>query len=127
VAAREVAADVPELLQVMSLRALGGLHAERSVAALTAAAGLVVGVLHRVRQVEEGLRVLQRPRQQRLVQAVIGNDREPEALERGAKVAREARRSPRGSGSSTRGHCRGEGRRGDQSGTLCVGVEVNGG
>jgi hypothetical protein len=56
----KVAADVPELLQVVGLAPLCGLDPERGVAALPAAAGLVVGALDRVRQGEEGLRVRQR-------------------------------------------------------------------
>src|SRR5690606_16761055 len=50
---RDLAADVPELLQVEVLAALGGLHPERGVAAGAAAAGHVVPLLHLLREGEE--------------------------------------------------------------------------
>ncbi len=53
--ARDFAADVPELLQVRVFRVLGGLDAERRVAARAAGARLVVFHLDVFRQREEGL------------------------------------------------------------------------
>src|SRR5690606_267404 len=53
--ARDLAADVPELLEVGILRALRRLHAERRVAARAAAAGHVVPLLRFFRQREQRL------------------------------------------------------------------------
>jgi len=53
--ARDLAADMPELLQVRMLRILGRLDAERRVAARATGAGLVILALDLGRQREEAL------------------------------------------------------------------------
>ncbi len=67
---------MPEFLEIDGACAFRRFDPERGVAALAAAAGDVMAPFHRLRQREEGLHVLQRARDQRGVQAVIGDDGE---------------------------------------------------
>ena len=73
VVARNLAADVPELLEVRILRALRGFDAERRVAARAAAAGHVVLALDVLRQREEPLEHVVRAVDQRLRDAVVAD------------------------------------------------------
>src|SRR5581483_9894564 len=58
VALRQVAADVPEFLEVMRLVSLGCFDAERRVTARPAAAGDEILALHLLGQREEGFRLV---------------------------------------------------------------------
>src|SRR3546814_4804991 len=68
-----LAADVPELLEVEVLGALGGFHAERRVAARAAAAGDVVALLGVFGQREERLEHTVGVVDQRLRDAVVAD------------------------------------------------------
>src|SRR5690606_17073390 len=82
-------ADVPELLEVEVLRALGGLDAERRVAACAALAGDVVLLLHlvgqRVEPAERRVGVVD----QFLRDAVVADAREPPFAVGGAEFGHE--------------------------------------
>ena len=84
--ARKLAADVPELLEVVRLGALGGLDAERGVAARAAAAGDQVFALHLFGQGEEGLGLFFGAVDQLVGNAVVGDDREAIVLEAAAEL-----------------------------------------
>ena len=90
VAGRQIAADVPEFLEVVRPAALGGLNAERCVTARAAAAGDDVFALHFLRQREEGLRFLLGLGDQRLRNAVLGDDREAIFLEAAPELLSES-------------------------------------
>ena len=79
-AGRQVAAHVPEFLQVEVLCALRGLDTEGSVAALAADPDRI-GALHVIRQREEGLGGRGRRLDPCLGQGVVGNHREAIARE----------------------------------------------
>ena len=87
----EFAPDVPEFLQVVVVMALGGLDAERRVAALARAAGHKVGGLGVLRQGEEVLRRLIGPRDKARVQAVVRQNGETVPFERGPQFCGETR------------------------------------
>src|SRR3954454_15016237 len=89
---REVAADVPEFLEVVRLAALGGLDPERRVAPCSAAARDEVFALHILGQREEGLRFLLCLMDQRVGDAVVGDDREAIFLEALAELLGEGLR-----------------------------------
>ena len=91
-ARRQVAADVPEFLEVVRSRALGGLDPERRVAARPAAAGDEIFALHLFGQREERLRLLLGAADQRVGDAVVGDDREAVILEAAAELLRRRRR-----------------------------------
>ena len=82
---RQLAADVPEFLQVEVRRALGGLNAKGGVAALPGDAVDLVAALHLVRQGEKGLGVGDGGVDPALVQAVVGDHREAVAGEGAAE------------------------------------------
>ena len=86
----QLAPDMPEFLEIDRARALGDLGLEGGVAARAAAARLVIAALLFLGQVEQigGLRpgAVDQP----LVDAVIGDDREAEPLERPAERRGEA-------------------------------------
>ncbi len=86
----QLAADVPEFLEVDEARALGDLGLVRGVAARAAAAFDVSGALLRLRQREQLLGHVPGARDQIVGHAVIGNHREAEALERAPEFLREA-------------------------------------
>src|SRR4051794_9620311 len=90
VARRQVAADVPEFLEVVRLTALGGLDPKRRVAARAAAAGDEVISLHLLGQREERLGLVLGAMDQIVGNAVVGDDRETIFLEASAKLLREA-------------------------------------
>lgn len=81
----KLAADVPEFLEVEVRRALGGLDAERRVAALAGDARDLVRQLHGFRQGEEGLGVDDGGVDPPLVETVVANHREAVAGERAAE------------------------------------------
>src|SRR4051794_23537250 len=89
VAGRQVAADMPEFLEVVRLAALGGFDPERRVAARSAAAGNEILALHLLRQREEGLRLVLGAMDQLVGNAVIGDDREAIFLETTAQLLSE--------------------------------------
>src|SRR5690606_8413857 len=84
-----LAADVPELLEVEVLGVLGGLHPERGVAARAAAAGHVVLLLGLFRQREEGLERVVGLVDQLLRDAVVADPGEAPLAVGGAEVGHE--------------------------------------
>ncbi len=89
VARGQVAADVPEFLEVDFLRALGDFGAERRIAARAAAARDMIGALHLFGQREKFLRLRPGFVDQVGIDAVIGDHRKAEAFERGPEILRE--------------------------------------
>ena len=87
---RKVAADVPEFLQVVRLVALGGLDAERRVAASAAAARDMIAAFHFLGQREEDLGLVLGLVDQIIGNAVVGNDGEAIFLEAPAERLGEA-------------------------------------
>src|SRR6476620_12326222 len=87
---RQIAADVPELLEVVRLLALGSLDAERCVDAGAAAAWNQIFALHVLGQREEGLGLVFGAVDQLVGNAVVGDDRETIFLEALAQFLREA-------------------------------------
>ena len=87
-ARRQVAADMPELFQIMQTCALGGFLAEGRIAALAAHAR-DVAALDVLGQGEQRLGVVHRQRDPVLVQVGIGDHGKAIALERGTQFARE--------------------------------------
>src|SRR5690606_38769898 len=87
--ARQLAADVVELLEVVVLRALRRLHAERRVAAGAALAGDVVAVLDLLGQREEAPERLVGVVDQRLGDAVVADARETPLAVGGAQLGHE--------------------------------------
>ena len=90
----QLPADMPEFLEVERARALGGLDPERSVAPGAAAAFDMIGALGRVGQREEGFGLVLGTVDQRVGNAVAGDDREaifgetvPELLGEGIGIA----------------------------------------
>ncbi len=90
VALRQVAADVPEFLQVVRLVSLGRLNSERRVATGAATASDEIFALHLVGQREESLRFLLGAVDQLVRNAVIGDDREAIFLKAVAELLRKA-------------------------------------
>src|SRR5689334_16531821 len=87
---RQVAADMPEFLEVVRLQTLGGFDPERSVAARPAATRNEIFALHILGQREEGLCLVLGTVDQRVGNAVIGDDREAIFLEALAQLLSEA-------------------------------------
>ncbi len=81
---------MPEFLEVVLGRTLGRLDPERRVAARAAAARNAVAPLHLLRQREEGAGFPLGPGDEIRRNAVVGDDREAEALERLAELRGEA-------------------------------------
>ena len=88
-AGRKLAPDVPEFLEVVRLRALGGLDAERRVAPRAAAAGDQIFALRLVGEREVRFALVLGAVDQVLRNAVVGNDREAIFLEASAKLVGE--------------------------------------
>jgi len=109
VAGGELAADVPEFLEVDDLGVLGDLGLERRIAARTAAAGDVIAALLVLGQVEQRLGLGPGLVDQLSRDAVIGDDRKAEAFER---VAERGGKYLASLGSSRRAQAPGRGLRG---------------
>src|SRR6185503_16052883 len=85
VAGRQFAADVPEFLEVVRVRTLGGLNPERRVAARAAAAGDEILALHLLGQREELFRLALGSMDQLVRDAMVADNGEAILLEALAK------------------------------------------
>ena len=86
----QLAADMPEFLEVDDLGILGDLRLERRIAARAAAAGNVICPLLVLGQVEQRAGLAPGALDQILGDAVIGDDGEAEAFERATEIGGEA-------------------------------------